>query len=492
MNIAIIGNGIQANIGALYLKKKFGDRVHITRIGPDDRGGFPVVGESIIEITTHFLEEHLGLATYFRDHHLPKYALTYYFKVDPDNPEDRTYSVHCNERAPSNCRMVPGWTGPMDHPPSWLLNRDVFDRDLHQWVDDEPAIRQVKGLVDDVDIHPGGKHLLHVTGTDGTKQTVEADWVIDTTGRRQLLGRKFNLVVKPEGQRDCFWFRIKNFDKSLLKNVNALGPMPAGPGEEYHYERYYSTHHFMGKGFWIWLIPMKGENGEDMMSIGFTSHPDHFQGNVRNIEGFLAETDKSHRVVSDLVRSGEVMDINKMVRYHYVVKQVYSPDRWAIIGDAAYARILSSPMDWPSGPSSGTRWGNAHPGPGGPVGTAIRGNAVRRHDGSGDRHPDGHHQLVSVHARSFPERHPPQLDRDRLLLRLSTPGGERLPLQARPPQAVQVVAEYLAIPSVRHYAGPDRSEECIGPGQARALCVHGQGKSESPGHGHAGRHPRHL
>ncbi|HRW75940.1 MAG TPA: tryptophan 7-halogenase [Saprospiraceae bacterium] len=337
MKIAIIGNGIQANIGALYLKKKFGDRVHITRIGPDDRGGFPVVGESIIEITTHFLEEHLGLATYFRDHHLPKYALTYYFKVDPDNPEDRTYSVHCNERAPSNCRMVPGWTGPMDHPPSWLLNRDVFDRDLHQWVDEATAIRQVKGLVDDVDIHPGGKHLLHVTGTDGTKQTVEADWVIDTTGRRQLLGRKFNLVVKPEGQRDCFWFRIKNFDKSLLKNVNALGPMPAGPGEEYHYERYYSTHHFMGKGFWIWLIPMKGENGEDMMSIGFTSHPGHFQGNVRNIEGFLAETDKSHRVVSDLVRSGEVMDINKMVRYHYVVKQVYSPDRWAIIGDAAYA-----------------------------------------------------------------------------------------------------------------------------------------------------------
>ena len=74
-----------------------------------------------------------------------------------------------------------------------------------------------------------------------------------------------------------------------------------------------------------------------MMSIGFTSHPGHSQGNVRNIEGFLAETDKSHRVVSDLVRSGEVMDINKMVRYHYVVKQVYSPDRWAIIGDAAYA-----------------------------------------------------------------------------------------------------------------------------------------------------------
>ncbi|MCO6484997.1 MAG: tryptophan 7-halogenase [Saprospiraceae bacterium] len=130
MHIAIIGNGIQANLGALYLRKQFGDRLQITLVGPDDRGGLPVVGESIIEITTHFVEKHLGMTEYLRDHHLPKYALTYYFKIDPDNPEDRTYSVHCNERAPADCRRVPGWTGPMDHPPSWLLNREVFDRDL--------------------------------------------------------------------------------------------------------------------------------------------------------------------------------------------------------------------------------------------------------------------------------------------------------------------------------------------------------------------------
>lgn len=337
MNIALIGNGIQANLGALYLHKRFGEKLNITRIGPSDRGGLPVVGESIIEITTHFMEEHLGLATYFRDNHLPKYALTYYFKIDPDNPEDRTYSVHCNERAPDDLREVPNWTSPMNQPPSWLLNREVFDRDLHQMVDDQPAIRQVHGLVKDVDIRPGGLHQLTVQGEDGTTQVVEADWVIDLTGRKQLLGRKLNLVVKPEGQRDCFWFRLKGFDRNILKQINALGPMPAGPGEEYHYERYYSTHHFMGRGFWIWMIPMKGEDGGDMMSIGFTSHPDHFNGNVKNIDDFLHYTDQSHQVVSDLVRSGTVDDTNMLKRYHYVVKQVYSPDRWAIVGDAAYA-----------------------------------------------------------------------------------------------------------------------------------------------------------
>ncbi|MCO6484996.1 MAG: hypothetical protein J5I41_04390 [Saprospiraceae bacterium] len=167
--------------------------------------------------------------------------------------------------------------------------------------------------------------------------SLEADWVIDVTGRRQLLGRKLDLIQKPEGQRDCFWFRMRGFDRGMLKNLNALGPMPPGPGEPYHYDRYFSTHHFMGKGFWIWLIPMKGEDGGDMMSVGFTSRPDVFSGNVRRISDFLAHTDQSHRVVSDLVRSGEVLDTNTMKRYHYVVSRVYHPDRWAIVGDAAYA-----------------------------------------------------------------------------------------------------------------------------------------------------------
>lgn len=337
MHIAIIGNGIQANLGALYLCKRFGDQLRITLIGPDDRGGLPVVGESIIEITTHFMENHLDMVAYFRDHHLPKYALTYYFKLDPDNPEDRTYSVHCNERGPTDCRKVPGWQGPMDHPPSWLLNRDVFDHDLKAMTERETAITRIKGEVSDVDFHPGAKHRLHVRETGGGERHVEADWVIDVTGRMQLLARKFDLIHKPEGQRDCFWFRIKGFDRDILKQVNALGPMPPGPGEEYHYERYYSTHHFMGRGFWIWLIPMKGEDGGDMMSVGFTSRPDIFEGNVRRISDFLHHTDQSHRVVSDLVRSGEVMDVNCMKRYHYVTRRVYHPDRWAIVGDAAYS-----------------------------------------------------------------------------------------------------------------------------------------------------------
>lgn len=337
MRVVVIGNGIQANMGVRYLHRTFGNNIQLTRIGPDDRGGMPVVGESTIEITARFLEECMGLTEYLRDHHYPKYALTYYFKINPDDPEDRTYSVHCNERAPRDCREVPGWTGPMAHPPSWQLNREVFDRDIRRMNEAEPGITCLDATVTAVEIIPGGPHLLTVEMTDGHKKMVEADWVIDVSGRHRLLARKFSLTERPEEARDVFWFRVDNFDRSLLKNLNAWGPEPAGACEPYHYDRYYSTHHFMCRGGWIWMIPMKSEHGGDRMSIGFTYMPDLAGVQIRRIEDFLAFADSTHRVIADLVRSGQVDDTNLMRRYPYTSTQFYSPDRWAIVGDAAYS-----------------------------------------------------------------------------------------------------------------------------------------------------------
>ena len=60
---------------------------------------------------------------------------------------------------------------------------------------------------------------------------LKATWVSDASGRNQFLGRRLKLIRKPEGQRDCFWFRLANFDRELLKELTALGPEPPGPGE---------------------------------------------------------------------------------------------------------------------------------------------------------------------------------------------------------------------------------------------------------------------
>ena len=130
---------------------------------------------------------------------------------------------------------------------------------------------------------------------------------------------------------------MADFDRSILKDINALGPMPPSKGEHYHYDRYFSTHHFMGRGNWIWMIPLRTEDDSELISIGLSSRPDIYEHNVRSIEDFIEQVGKVHPVVTDFVKSGRVVDTNRYRRYHYISKQVYSSDRWGTIGDAAFA-----------------------------------------------------------------------------------------------------------------------------------------------------------
>ncbi len=336
MRVAFVGNSIVANMGALYLRKLLPEDVEIFKIGPTNRGGIPMVGESTIEITAQFLENKLGLAQYLRKKHCPKYALTYYFKLDPENPDDRSYSVHCNEREPRDLPPLEGWTGPMARPPSWQLNRHVFDKDLKVMAE-EAGIFHIDGQVKNIEIDRYAGHTMTIQQAHGENYTFTADWVIDTSGRACLLGKKFGLIQKPAQQRNVFWFRLADFDRSILSDINALGPMPAGTGESYHYDRYYSTHHFMGHGNWIWMIPLRSEDNSKLISIGLTYRPDIYEYNIRSVNDFVDCVAKVHPVVSDFVASGQVVDTNMMHRYHYIAKQVYSSDRWGIAGDAACA-----------------------------------------------------------------------------------------------------------------------------------------------------------
>ncbi|VAW40945.1 hypothetical protein MNBD_CHLOROFLEXI01-2079 [hydrothermal vent metagenome] len=330
MRIAMIGNGIVSNMGALYFKQRLPESVEIVLIGPDERGGLPLVGESIIEITANFLENYLGLEDYLRENHLPKHALTYYFKLDPDNPDDRTYSVH-------GTASLPNPNGYEGSPGSWQLSRESFDNHLRKLVAENSDIERINGRVTDVQIDGEAGHTLEVKEADGNRRSLKVDWIIDASGRNRLLAKKLGLTIRPEGQRDCFWFRIADFDRSLLKELNALGPNPPAEGESGHYDRYYTTHHFMGHGNWIWMIPLKTDDGSELMSIGFVSHPDHYDHDVRSIDSFIEQVSKVHPVVTDFVKSGRIVDTNLLRRYHYVTNPVYSPDRWGVVGDAAFA-----------------------------------------------------------------------------------------------------------------------------------------------------------
>ena len=333
--IVILGNGIVANMVALLLQRKQGDNVEVTVVGPTSRGGLPVVGESTIEITTEFLENHLGLGQYLRKTHYPKFGLTYYFQLDRTRPDERTYSVHQNQASPVDTPPLPGWEGPMARPPSWQLNRSVFDRDIRRFAD-EAGVGRISGVAKDVTIDADNGHRVSVRAEDETEIELAADWLIDATGRNRFLGRRLGLTERLPGQRNCFWFHVHGADRKHLKDINALGPFPDGPDGPYHYDRFYSTHHFFGRGNWVWIIPMRMPDGSDLLSIGLTTHPDHFVGEApRSIEAALEQIGSEHHAIRDLINSGTVTDTSLLRNYLYTSSRLFSADRWAVIGDAA-------------------------------------------------------------------------------------------------------------------------------------------------------------
>jgi flavin-dependent dehydrogenase len=307
-----MGGGGTGQLAAAYFRKRFPKLKVAVVEGPHKNR--PIVGESLVEVSVDFLFE-LGMGAYLVEKHYPKYGLTYYFKPDIDNPADRTYVVDEIPTAPPIL--------------SFQINRFTFDREVRDR-NVANGVDLIDGTVVGVEINAGdGFHQVTVQDPAGARQTFSARWLVDATGRNRVLQKHLQLQEKVEEQKDVYWFRLKNFNPDLLSHIQALKK----PNR--CYVPYYATHHFFGKGNWIWCIPMRSPDNEPLISIGITYRRDVYpHGEVRTMENFLECVGREHPVVVELTRSGTVVDTNYYRAYMWECRQRYSPDRWYIIGDA--------------------------------------------------------------------------------------------------------------------------------------------------------------
>jgi flavin-dependent dehydrogenase len=311
-DILVMGGGATGQLAAAYLHLRF-PKLKVSVVeGPHKNR--PIVGESLVEVSVDFLFE-LGMGAYLVEKHYPKYGLTYYFKPDIDNPSDRTYIVDEIPTAPPIL--------------SFQINRFTFDKEVRDR-NMENGVELLDATVAGIDIKSrDGLHEVTVQNPAGEKTTLSARWLVDATGRNRLLQKHLQLQEKVNEQKDVYWFRLKNFDPEILSRIQAIKP----PNRSY--VPYYATHHFFGKGNWIWCIPMRSPDNEPLISIGITYRKDVYpHGEIHTLEQFLECVGREHPVVVELVRSGTVVDTNYYGSYMWECRQRYSSDRWYIIGDA--------------------------------------------------------------------------------------------------------------------------------------------------------------
>jgi flavin-dependent dehydrogenase len=314
VDVVIVGSSIAGLMTAAYLKQQQ-PTLEVIVLGPRQQDEQrPYVGESLVEPAALFMHE-IGLADYLNSTQVTKHGLSFYHKIKPDDPQDRCYSVHAPQRL---------------YHTAWQLHRPDVDSAVRARAM-ELGARLVTGRLHDCEIGTAGAgHRVHAR-VGPSDVTFSCRWLIDATGRARRIGKKVTTYTRPRAtQRNCFWFRLADFEP-FLPHIEMSMRRPLA------YDLWETTHHFLGQGYWIWGIPLATQDRQRLISIGITFRPDIFTQPMRNIEDFLTVVDQQHPAIGEMVRSGTVLDTNVYHQYLYWSDKVYSTDGWFLVGDAARA-----------------------------------------------------------------------------------------------------------------------------------------------------------
>jgi flavin-dependent dehydrogenase len=312
-DVVVLGGGLAGQTLARQIKRaRPSISVLVTELRPH-----PVpesahkVGESTVEIGSHYFSEVLDLKHHLTSAQLRKAGLRYFF------------SSGNNEDVASRVEMGASYFPPV---PSYQLDRGRFENTLRA--------ENVELGVEFWDRVKAGKvtrqgdthHIVMERG--GSPVTVACRWVVDASGRASLLKRQLGLARESGHKCNAVWFRLAaRIDPDEWSHAPEWeARLPQGL-------RWLSTNHFMGRGYWVWFIPL----APDATSVGIVCdaemHPLSEMKSfelaldwIRRHEPRCAQAVEEHR--------DSLMDFIALKHYAYGCTRVYSGDRWALTGEA--------------------------------------------------------------------------------------------------------------------------------------------------------------
>jgi flavin-dependent dehydrogenase len=249
-DVVILGGGLAGLTLARQLQREAPD----VRLVVAEKRRHPVpeaahkVGESSVEIGAHYFGKVLGLEPHLRSQQLEKLGLRYFFPFDGNRDVTRRVEL-----------------GPPTYPPvpSFQLDRGRLENYLLA------ALRQ-----DGVELHDAcavrgvtlGQDLHDVElESAGVRRTVRTRWIADASGRAGIIRRKLGLTRTSTHRANACWWRVKG-----RVDIDDWSSDPAWKARVPSGERWHSTNHLMGRGYWVWLIPL----GSGSTSIGIVGDAD--------------------------------------------------------------------------------------------------------------------------------------------------------------------------------------------------------------------------
>jgi len=317
-DLTILGGGLAGLSLALQCRQQLPD----ARITVLEKRQHPVpeaahkVGESSVEVGAHYFGRTLGLRQHILDEQLPKLGLRFFFPAgDNSRIEDR---LELGGKRYAPC-------------PSYQLDRGRFenflaDRCLEQ------GIRFIdRATIKDVSLGRFGRQHKVTYEIERQEQTLAARWVVDASGRRAFLKRKLGLEKTSPHIGNAAWFRFSEHIK--IDDWSNNGDWQQGYDGKI--ARWYSTNHLMGKGYWVWMIPLA--SGSTSMGI-VAAEESHSLSNFNSMDKAVAWLEKHEPQCAGVVKQNldKVQDFRAIKHYGTECKQVFSRNRWGITGEAGF------------------------------------------------------------------------------------------------------------------------------------------------------------
>ena len=281
------------------------------------------VGESTVEIASHYLAEELGLKAHLEQEQLPKFGLRMFLRGDKPVTDDL---ANYDEIGASRVLPIP----------TYQLDRGRFENYLA-----EGCVADGVTLLDATTVRKlttaPGDHRVTLRNGNG-EQELASRYLIDASGRRAWLRKGGDLDRPARHNNHAIWFRVEG-----RLEIDEWGSAGEWQARCHGDSRRYSTNHFTGPGYWLWLIPL----ASGATSVGVVFDPAYVDmSRLRKHDSLLRWLAEEHPLVAQQLASKPPLDFHVLENYAVASSQLFSADGWMTSGDSG---VFSDPLYSPGG-----------------------------------------------------------------------------------------------------------------------------------------------
>jgi flavin-dependent dehydrogenase len=277
------------------------------------------VGEATVQVSGYYLSKVLDLEEHLLREHFMKYNLRFYWNTpgrSGDSYEDYSQSYIRN----------------LSNVATYQVDRNKLERELLRLNEEYPAFTFQRHVTElNISMDGNGPHKFCFQQC-GTTLTGTATWVVDSSGRSKFLTRNMDLGRANQIHHGASWVWVDglvNIEKltslsrseiRLRKDRSSLGHLPV----------FLATNHFVGEGFWFWVIPLHGKTSLGLVFDSAMISPDAVNTPEKLIRWIC---DHFPLFARDLPQRA-LGDHGFFREFSYDCAQTISLNRWGVTGEA--------------------------------------------------------------------------------------------------------------------------------------------------------------